>query len=288
MRSFAVLFAFCFSAAIAAKGQVSVELLLDQQQFLRDESLPIRVRLTNRSGQPIKIGKETDWLSFTIEHREGFVVPKVSDFTATGEFTLESSFAATRSADLMPYYDLIPGRYTLIATVKLKQWNQEFSSLGKTFEIVRGTKIWEQEFGVPTKEGLPEVRKYILQQAQYQKHLTLYLRVTDSNERQVFRVVPVGQLISFSHPETQIDGASQIHLLFQTGSHAFRYAVYSPSGELVTRQTHEYARTRPVLRANEAGNIFVFGGTRRLAPDDFPALSAVADNASNGVAIPKP
>jgi len=25
-----------------------------------------------------------------------------------------------------------------------------------------------------------------------------------------------------------------------------------------------------------------------LAPDDFPALSAVADNASNGVAIPKP
>ena len=173
MRAFACLTAFCFGAIAAAKGQVSVELLLNQQQFLRDESLPVKVRLTNRSGQPIKIGNETDWLGFTIEQRDGIVVSKASDFSTTGDFSVDSGFAATRSADLMPYYDLQPGRYTISATVKLKQWGQEFSSPGKAFEIVRGTKIWEQEIGVPSTNAAPEVRKYLLQQAQYDKQLML-------------------------------------------------------------------------------------------------------------------
>src|SRR5262245_43442587 len=190
MRAFVSFIAFCFGGIVVANAQVSVELLLDQQQFLRDESLPVKVRFTNRSGQAIKIGKETDWLSFTIEQRDGFAVQRTSDFSVPGEFSVESSFAATRSADLMPYYDLQPGRYTISAVVKLKQWNQEVASPPKTFEIVRGTKIWEQEIGVPSNGGVPEVRKYILQQAQYQKQLMLYLRVTDSSERQVFRVVP--------------------------------------------------------------------------------------------------
>lgn len=288
MRAFACLTAFCFGAIAAASGQVSVELLLNQQQFLRDESLPVKVRVTNRSGQALKIGSETDWLSFTIEHRDGFAVPKLSDFSTPGDFMIDSSFAATRSADLMPFYDLQPGRYTISATVKLKQWNQEFSSPGKSFEIVRGTKIWEQEIGVPSSNAVPEVRKYILQQAQYDKQLMLYLRVTDSSERQVYRVAPVGPLVSFSRPETQVDAASQIHLLFQTGARAFRYAVYAPSGELVLRQVHEYARTRPTLRANDAGRIFVNGGTRRITLEDFPALSAASNNTSNEVSIPKP
>ena len=32
-------------------GQVTVEVLLEQQQFLRDESVPVKVRVTNRSGR---------------------------------------------------------------------------------------------------------------------------------------------------------------------------------------------------------------------------------------------
>ena len=42
--------------AFAAQAQVSVELLIDQEQFLRDESLPVKVRIVNRSGQTLHFG----------------------------------------------------------------------------------------------------------------------------------------------------------------------------------------------------------------------------------------
>src|SRR6266700_2595653 len=253
-------------------AQVSVEVVLEQDQFLRDESLPVKVRITNRSGQTLNLGKEPDWLRFTLESRDGSAVSKLGEPLVTGEFSLESSLAASKPVDLMPYFDLSqPGRYTVAATVRIKQWNQEVSSRAKDFEIVRGTKIWEQEFGVPGAAGPPEVRKYALQQANYLKRLLLYVRLTDPDERRVFRVFPVGPLVSFSRPETQLDKENNLHLLFQTGARSLAYAVVSPNGEVILRQTHAYTATRPVLRSNEAGKIFV-SAARRTPPETMICL----------------
>ena len=286
MRILAWIGLICLTGT-AGYGQVSAELVLDQTQFLHEESLPVKVRITNRSGQTVPLGTEPDWLSFTLEHKDRHVISQSSDMDLKGEFTLDSAFAATKTVDLLPFYDLQPGRYTLTATVKVKAWKQEFSTAAKSFEIVRGTKTWEQEFGVSVSNRAPEVRKYILQQAQYQKRLMLYLRVTDGDERQVFRVTPVAPLVSFSRPEAQVDGTSHLHLLFQTGARSFRYFVYNPAGEIVMRQTHDYASNRPVLKANAVGNIYVTGGTRRFLTDDLPPLSTiVATSSTNEVAKP--
>ena len=287
MRTLALAAAILCAASLA-HAQVSVEILLDQEQYLREESVPIKVRITNRSGQPLALGKEADWLTFTIE-RDKHVISRSSDMDLSGEFSLDSAFAATRTVDLIPYYDLHPGRYSVSATVKMKDWKQEFSSKGKFFEVVRGTKVWEQEFGVAVANAAPEVRRYVLQQAQYQKRLMLYLRVTDADERHVFRVTPVGPLVSFSKPEVQVDGTSHLHLLFQTGARSFRYAVYGPSGDVVIRQTHDYANTRPVLRGTDSGKIYVAGGMRRLMTDDIPPFAAVAaTSTTNEVSVSKP
>lgn len=274
--------------ALSAQAQISVELILDQEQFLRDESLPVKVRILNRSGQTLRFGPTTDWLSFNIEMRDGKVVQKGGQLASIGEFSLESSMVATRVVDLSSAFNFdIPGRYNMTATVRVPEWKDEFASKSKAFEIVRGTKLWEQEFGVPAENGSPEVRKYILQQAQYQKKLMLYLRVTDRDERYAFRCFPVGPLVSFNRPEAQVDRASNLHLLFQTGARSFRYAVYDPSAELRVRQYHEYARSRPALRMNDKGGIFVAGGTRRILEDDVPP-PAMASNSTNEVALPKP
>src|SRR6185503_3087057 len=106
--------------------------------------------------------------------------------------------------------------------------NEEISSKPRMFQIVRGTKLWEQEFGVPGPAGTPEARKFILQQANYQKSLKLYLRITDGSDNVVYRVFPLGQLVSFSQPEAQIDKASYLHVLFQTGARSFLFQVVSP------------------------------------------------------------
>jgi len=259
---------------LVAVAQVSVEVVLDQDQFLRDEALRVKVRVTNRSGQAIELGKDNEWLTFAVESLDGKVVTKLSPPDVTGEFKLESARVATRQVDLEPSYDLgEPGRYSVAATVKIKAWNEEVSSLPRAFQIVRGTKLWEQEFGVPGAAGTPDARKYILQQANYQKSLKLYLRVADVNDNVVYRVFPLGQLVSFSQPEAQIDKSSHLHVLFQTGARSFLFQVVSPDGNVILRQTFDYADRRPALRADDEGRVFVAGGARRLAASDLPPSS---------------
>jgi hypothetical protein len=124
-----------------------------------------------------------------------------------------------------------------------------------------------------------------LQQAHYLKQLLLYVRLTDETESRVFRVFPVGPMVSFSRPEVQMDKESNLHLLFQSGARAFIYAVINPNGHITIRQTHGYAGTRPVLKGRDDGQIFVSGGTRRMTADDLPAPSAATS--TNDVQAPK-
>ena len=261
-----------FAAAILpATAQLVVEVVVDRDQFLRNESLPVKVRVTNRSGQPLRLGVDNEWLSFAVEGHDTGTVTKTAEVPVKGEFTLESSQVATRQVDLSPCYDLSqPGRYTITATVRIKEWNDETTSRPRRIEIVRGTKLWEQEFGVPTESGFPETRRFILQQANYQKQLKLYLRVTDLSDNKVFRVFPLGSLVSFSQPEAKLDRSSELNTLFQTGARSFLFYVIRPDGEIAIRQTYDYTTTRPTLRSNDEGRIFISGGVRRLTPNDIP------------------
>jgi hypothetical protein len=160
---------------------------------------------------------------------QGHVLSRLSEVPVKGEFALESAEMATRLVDLMPHFEFgQPGRYQVTATVRIAAWNAETTSKAKNFEIVRGTKLWEQEFGLPAESGAPEVRKYALQQANYRKQLQLYVRLTDSNENRVFGMLPLGPLVSFSRPEAQIDKTSHFHVLFQTGARSFVYTMLDP------------------------------------------------------------
>lgn len=256
--------------AVAGFSQVTVEVILDQEVFLRDESLPVQVRITNRSGQTLKLGRETDWLSFAVENRDGNSVSRVGDPPVKEEFSLESSMVASRRVDLAPYFNLSnPGRYLVTATIKIPEWTQEVASKPRNFDIVRGTKLWEQTVGVPGSGAAPEPRKYILHQAQL-KRLTLYVRITDEGEFKTFRLMPVGTLVSFSRPEAQVDKTSNLHLLFQSGPRSFTYTAVTANGDVIVRQSHAYTASRPNLRADEDGRIRVVGGERLIAPDDIP------------------
>src|SRR3954469_503183 len=247
----------------SARGQITVDLLMPQEQFLRDESLPVKLQISNRSGQKIVLGKDPEWVTFTVENLDGSIVTRLNDVTMQGELALDSAMVGARTIDLLPFFDVTkPGRYAVTATVRVKGWDKEFSSKRKTFDVARGSKIWEQEFGVPGV-GTPEVRRYALQQANYLKRLMLYARITDDSENRVFRVFPLGPLVSFSRPEAQIDKQSNLHVLFQSGARSFLYNVISPAGRVSERQTYEYTASRPVLKGSNDGKIFVSGGARK-------------------------
>jgi hypothetical protein len=272
--------------ASRAQAQLSVEIVLDQQQFLKDESMPLKVRITNRSGQTLHLGKESDWLTFSVLGHEGLSAAKVREVPVPGEFDLESAAVATRRVDLMPHFDFgHPGRYTIGATLKIPQWNQEINSRPAQVEVVRGTKIWEQEFGVPVKQGSPEARKYILLQAQFLKQLTLYVRVSDPDENRTFRVFAAGPMVSFNRPQAQIDKESKLHLLFQTGPRSYTYNVVTPDGDPLLHQQYDHVNGPSVrLKPDAEGFIFVSGGVRRIKADEAAALSRT----TNEVQTPKP
>jgi hypothetical protein len=267
--------ALLVASLLPAGAQVTVEVTQEQNQFLQGEALAVAVRITNRSGQTLRLGAEADWLSFSIEAREGSSVGKTGDVPVQGEFELESSQVATKRVDLMPYFTPMgPGHYGIVATIHVKEWNREISSTPKYFDVIEGAKLWEQEVGVPISSGetnsVPEVRRFILQQANYLRgQIRLYLRVTD-NYGKTYRVFPVGGMVSFSRPEPQVDKFCHLHVLFQTGAISFSYSVFDFDGMVLARQTFDYQGTRPRLRMDDDGTVYVLGGTRRVTPGDVP------------------
>lgn len=277
----------CFAITCVVSAQVKVELTLEQDQYLAGESVPIGVRITDFSGQTLHLGKDNDWLQFTIEGRDNYLVPRSGEIPVQGEFAVESSSVATRRVDVAPYFALSkPGRYLVTATVKLKLWDKDLVSKSKPLDVIAGTKLWEQEVGVPGTAGrAPEVRKFALQQAIHLKQMKLYVRVTDQSESRIIRVFPIGPLMSFSSPEHQIDQSSNLHVLYQTGAKSFNYSVVTPGGQWLVRETYEYSDTRPGLRVDRQGRIFISGGSRRVSADDLPPL---AGPSANDAQTPKP
>jgi hypothetical protein len=257
-------------------AQVSVEVALEQDQYLLGEPLVAAVRITNRSGQTLRLGAEGDWLTFTMDSRGGGVVARNGDAPVVGEFELPSAKTAVKRVDLQPWFLLSqPGHYTVRAMVRIAGWDRDVAGSPKGFDIIQGANLWQQEFGVPARGGAsnspPEVRKYSLQQANYLKaQLRLYLRVTDADDSRIFRVRAIGSLISFSKPEARLDQSSNLHVLYQNGSSSFSYTSFNPDGDLLLRQTYDRVQTRPRLRADEQGVVSVAYGVRRLTPQDVP------------------
>lgn len=257
-------------------GQVTVEVQLEQNEFLPGEALPVTVRIVNRSGQTLHLGNDPDWLKFSIESQDGFVVMKNGEAPVKGAFTLESSQMATKHVDLAPYFDITkPGRYTVTATLHIAAWNDQIPSRAKEFNIVDGAKIWSQQVGLPLPPGAtnrtPEVRKFTLEQANYlRSQLRLYLCVTDASGNRIIKCVAIGPMVTFGQPEAQLDKSSNLYVLYQDGPRSFNYSVFNPDGERLIRQTYDYIGTRPRLQTDDQGNITVFGGRRRVAPTDVP------------------
>jgi hypothetical protein len=281
-------------ALAPVSAQVTVEITQDQDQFLPAEAMPTAVRITNRSGQSLRLGREQDWLTFSVQSRDAEVVTKTSEVPVVDEFVLDSSKVATKHVDLAPYFSMNrSGHYSVTATVRIKDWSQDITSPPKNFDIIEGAKLWEQEIGVPNSAGptnaTPEVRKFILQQANYLKaQLRLYLRVTDASGSKTFRVFSIGPMVSFSRPEAQVDKFSNLHLFYQEGAHSFRYTVVNPDGEILARRFYDYVDIRPRLQPDTDGRIFVNGGVRRITPNDVPPSLPATPAAGAPKPLPSP
>jgi hypothetical protein len=281
MRKFAILLVLLAAALPSARAQlngVTAELQLDQDQYLPEEDLQLKVRIVNRSGQPVVLGEDNQWIAFEFMGEREYLVPKLGDMPVKGPFTLLSGQAVTRAFNPTPYFGFRrPGHYSLGAIIKIAQWKQQITCKPVAFTVSEGmplANLGNLSFGVPPPPGAtnaaPEVRRYSLVKVTLVDQMKLYFRLTDSGGR-TLRVFPLARMVSFGDPQAQLDPANNLHVLFQTGARTFNYFVMDPNGSMLVRQFHEYSQTRPSLHLGDDGQIFVGGGRRLLTINDIPA-----------------
>lgn len=270
---FLPVFVLALAAGFRSLAQVNLELTLDQEQFLPNEAVRVAVKITNTSGQPLHLGEDPDWLAFSVESQDNFVVAKNSEVPVVEPFDLESSQRATKHVDLQPYFQMgRPGRYKITATMRIKAWSLTVASAPIHLDVIHGGELWSQNFGVLVATNAPpEPRKYTLIKANFlREQLRLYLQVSSPDSGQVYKVAPLGPLVSFSSPEEQLDRSSQLHLLWQTGAQSFSYQIISADGDTVAREIYDNFNSRPHLSVTSDGNVVVLGGVRRLKPEEVP------------------
>jgi hypothetical protein len=280
MRKLAILLIAWAAVVPFAQAQpngVSIQLQLDQDTYLPDEDLQLKVHIVNRSGQPIVLGDDNEWITFEILGQHQSIVSKIGDLQVKGPFTLPSGEAVTKEFNPTPYFGFRqPGVYTIGATIRIPQWKQQVSCKPVTFTLAEGltlANLGNLSFGVPPPPGAtnatPEVRRYSLVRITLMDQMKLYFRLTDAGGR-TLRVFPLARMVSFGSPEAQMDRFNNLHVLFQTGARTFDYSVIDPNGNLLARQFHEYTDSRPALHLAEDGSIFIAGGRRLLTVSDFP------------------
>src|SRR5262245_3943769 len=136
MKNLALLLSAMLVCAGRVSAQLTVEVKLPQDQYLPGETLNAEVRITNRSGQTLRLGSDQAWLTFAVESPDGFIVSRVGgDIPVEGEFSLPSAKTAVKHVDLAPYFGFAhSGHYSVSATVTIKEWNQPVTSAPKPFD----------------------------------------------------------------------------------------------------------------------------------------------------------
>lgn len=264
------------SAVVSLSAQqVQTEIVLERQQFLAGEELWLGVRISNHSGRELVFGKGTSWLRLSLVEENGGPVRLRSDVPIEGEFSVPSTRYATRRFNLAPCYELSkPGRYRIAASVHIEELGRDIQSAERHFDIITGTQLWDQEVGVPPEDrdalGGIESLHYALVKVSRLRDMWLYLQITDVTQGNLVRVQPISVMVSFSPPMAEVDSRSCLHVLNQFGAKSYVYCVYNPRGDLTLRQHYNITNSRPKLRSDAEGRIYVGGGERRPTLQDIP------------------
>jgi hypothetical protein len=261
---------------VRAAAQISVEVVLEQDQFLPGEPMELGIRIANRSGQTLGFGPASQWLTVRIEGDGMYMAEASTELPDGTSFSLDSPKQATKRINVAPFFQLEkPGRYQVSVRVQAPGFAEPIVSPTKKFDVITGNRLWEQPFGLPNSGSPPRVRTYALQQANYLKHLQLYLRVTEGREQHPVAVVRLGQMVSFGHPTAMLDRTNDLHVIFQNGARSFRYCVLTPDGTIQVRHTYTISDSRPRLVVDEQGAVSIKGGLRAPSGDDLPPDTAL-------------
>ncbi|MBW8864736.1 MAG: hypothetical protein JF609_07400 [Verrucomicrobia bacterium] len=102
MKTFPIVLALMLAVFARAEAQLTVELSVNQEQFLPGEPLTVAAKIINQSGRKLHFGAEANWLTFSVESVDGFVVIKNAEVQGHGDVAFSGAVGADheRAADV--------------------------------------------------------------------------------------------------------------------------------------------------------------------------------------------
>lgn len=269
-------FTLLFFVAIAAQGQVQVDLKFKRLQYIAYEPVLATVTITNLAGREIELRNENEqsWYGFEVTANEGRTLVPLGQ-RPEPPLKLAAGTSVTRKINLTPLFPITDlGTYHVRANVFFSDLNKFFYAPAKVFQITSARPIWQQTVGDPTGTG---VRTYSLMTNRFSDHTSLYVRVEDKSNSLVYSTFSLGRVISFDEPHAEVDRNNQLHVLQCSAPRIWAYSVVGLDGRLLKHANYSQTRSAPRLRRTPDGAVGVSGGS----------LDAPAPPPGSGRAVPK-
>jgi hypothetical protein len=253
-----------FLFAVAAEGQIQVDMKFKRLQYIAYEPVVATLGITNLAGRDIELhdANGQSWLGFEITGNEGQPIAPLNLENAQSPLKIEAGQRVTRQIDLGPLYPVHDfGAYHVRTNVYFADLGKFFYSTTRVFEVTDARPIWQETVGIPNGVAASgDVRTYSLLTNRFPDHTSLYVRVQDKDTGIVYATYSLGRAIAFEQPQAEIDRANQLHVLHCAAPRAWSYSRIGLDGKLLEHSSFMETRSRPRLVHSTNGEVAVRGG----------------------------
>jgi hypothetical protein len=267
-RSMLVLLLIASAVSILAPRKAAAQLLvtleMNKKSYIAYEPILATVSVANRTGKDVVLGDHEgqSWLGFQVNVIGGDTILPPSGPPRVDPTVLPAGKSIRETISLGHFYPL--GRldnYSIRASVFFNEFGQHFASNTAAIRINEGQRFWEEQIGVPAKNGQTAYRKFTLMSFQEDQQMSAYVRVRDDRSQRVLATYALGRLVPHHDPQATLDGQNQLHVLFMTGPRYYRHCVISPEGEKMSENIYEEKNaSSPTLMLANTGAVNVRGG----------------------------
>ncbi|MCQ2379429.1 MAG: hypothetical protein MJ025_00675 [Victivallaceae bacterium] len=264
-------------SAFSLEARFNIDVTLSRRVYMQYEPIYACVTVRNDTGRAILFGEDPrlqGFILFDIRGPNGKPVKKRPgrEISVTG-LLLQSGEIKNMVIPISRYYDMdTPGNYKVAAFISHNLVNEEYQSEFKYISVETGVEYWSRTVGVPNLDekssDTVKQRTYSVRTLREATSSYYYLVVED--EKKVYGVMRIGQVVGREVPKMETDMLSRIHLLMPMSPRVFHYLSFSVDGININNSYWKTEETIPMLWRDPAtGKVTRIGGSPARPGTDF-------------------
>jgi hypothetical protein len=271
----------------SASAQITVEISTPRRSFILGEAIPLKISITNVSGQPLALsdGSRSNWLTLNVFDSNGNPISGAASIKV-GTMKIPVGQTASCSIDLNSAFPMERmGNYSTSAIVRLpgQEANQGYSSNRCSLMLDQGRIYWKQTVGVPGKAGQNNEYRVIIYDRDGASYL--YTQLYDLRTGGCRNTYNLGSFLSFQPPSVSLDTALNLHVLYLMSPDVWGHFAMTAAGKMQGRDLYRSGDAgKPILYTTRDGKVAV-ANAARYDPKAEAAARAKARKASDRPAI---